>query len=174
MDIIKFTTTMKPDGREYEKVVFWNRFWRNKTELILSLLPAFIAIVLFIMGYRNSFLLMIYVIFFCYPVFIFSQCKSNISYHLKHRDPIEAAQCTLTLMPSGVLYEFTDGQQPVSISWERLTTIYDQLGFYMFFNKGTMVFLIRKADIPRDMRKRLVDYLFENIDQNTCYIRIHR
>ena len=37
MDIIKFNTRLKADGKEYSRIVYWNRFWRNKTELILSL-----------------------------------------------------------------------------------------------------------------------------------------
>lgn len=174
MEVIRFKTTLKASGKEYEKIVFWNRFWRNKTELILTLLPAFSSIILFIMGYNNSFLLMIYVIFFCYPVFIFSQCKSNINYHLKHRDPYESAICELTFMPSGVLYEIPEHNKTINYNWSDLTTIYDKLGYYMFFNKGDMIFMIRKADIPESMQKAVVDYIFKYVDQNSCYIQIQR
>ena len=36
MDIIKFNTTLKASGKDYFKIVFWNRFIRNPIELILS------------------------------------------------------------------------------------------------------------------------------------------
>ena len=39
MDIIKFNTTLKASGKDYFKIVFWNRFIRNPIELILSWLP---------------------------------------------------------------------------------------------------------------------------------------
>lgn len=35
MDYIKYETTLKASGREYSKIVFWNRFIRNPIELIL-------------------------------------------------------------------------------------------------------------------------------------------
>ena len=33
MDIIKFNTTLKASGKDYFKIVFWNRFIRNPIEL---------------------------------------------------------------------------------------------------------------------------------------------
>lgn len=45
MDYIKYETTLKASGREYSKIVFWNRFIRNPIELILTWLPAAITIV---------------------------------------------------------------------------------------------------------------------------------
>ena len=44
MDIIKFNTTLKASGKDYFKIVFWNRFIRNPIELILSWLPAVISL----------------------------------------------------------------------------------------------------------------------------------
>ena len=45
MDIIKFNTTLKASGKDYFKIVFWNRLIRNPIELILSWLPAVISLV---------------------------------------------------------------------------------------------------------------------------------
>lgn len=174
MDIIRFNTTLKASGREYAKIVYWNRFWRNKTELILSCLPAAISIVLFCLGYRTSFLLIIYVIVCAYPFFIFSQCKSNINYHLKHRDESESAPCEITLMPDGILAEIKDFDIQYTYSWDDMTTIYDKLGYYMMFNKGQMIVMIRKDDIPDAMKEPFKDYLFKYVDQNKCLIKIKR
>ena len=44
MDYIKYETTLKASGREYSKIVFWNRFIRNPIELILTWLPAAITL----------------------------------------------------------------------------------------------------------------------------------
>lgn len=174
MDIIRFNTTLKASGKEYANIVYWNRFWRNKTELILSCLPGIVSIVLFCLGFRSSFLMIIYIIFCAYPFFIFSQCKSNIKYHLKNRDASESAQCEITLMPTGILAEIKDFELLHTYNWEDFTTIYDKLGYYMMFNKGTMIVMIRKADIPDNMKTAFVDYMFEHVNQNKCLIKVKR
>lgn len=76
MDIIKFNTRLKADGKEYSRIVYWNRFWRNKTELILSCIPAAASIVLFACGFRSSFLMIVYVIFCAYPFSYFHSAKA--------------------------------------------------------------------------------------------------
>ena len=53
-------TTLKASGKDYFKIVFWNRFIRNPIELILSWLPAVISLVLLCLHYYSSFLLNIY------------------------------------------------------------------------------------------------------------------
>ena len=60
MDYIKYETTLKASGKEYEKIVFWNRFIRNPVELILTWLPAVISIVLICMGYLSTYIAVIY------------------------------------------------------------------------------------------------------------------
>lgn len=174
MDIIRFNTRLKADGKEYSRIVYWNRFWRNKTELILSCIPAIASIVLFACGFRSSFLMIVYVIFCAYPFFIFSQCKSSISYHLEHRDASESAPCEITLMPTGILAEIKDFNISYTYNWDEFTTIYDKLGYYMMFNKGRMIVMIRKADIPEEFKKPFIDYIFEHADQNKCLIKIKR
>lgn len=51
MDIIKFNTTLKASGKDYSRIVFWNRFLRNPIELILSWTPAMVSIILLCMHY---------------------------------------------------------------------------------------------------------------------------
>lgn len=59
MDYIKYETTLKASGREYSKIVFWNRFIRNPIELILTWLPAAITIVCIALGCFSSYLAVI-------------------------------------------------------------------------------------------------------------------
>ena len=106
MDFIKYNTTLKASGKEYSRIVFWNRFLRNPVELILTWIPAAITIVLIILGYLNTYLAVIYAACWCYPIYIFGfQFKNSVSYHLKHRDESESAPCVITLMESGILAE---------------------------------------------------------------------
>ena len=41
--VIRFTSTQKPDGDEYKKITYWNRFIRTKIETVIML--ALIAVV---------------------------------------------------------------------------------------------------------------------------------
>ncbi len=174
MDFIKYTSTLKASGKKYEKIVFWNRFWRNKTELILTLLPAAASIALFSAGFHSTLMLMIYVIAFVYPFMVFSQCRSSIRYHLKNRDASESAPCEITLMATGILAEIPDYETIYTYRWDEFTTIYDVLGYYMMFHKGTMIVMLNKADIPPEYRTAVVDFIFAHIDANTCYARIRK
>lgn len=171
MDIITYDSTLKADGKEYEKIVFWNRFLRNKTELILSLLPAVISIILASKGYTGAYHLVVYAIFIMYPVIIFTQFKQNIKYHLKNRDKSESAPCTITLMDSGILAEIPEYDIKNVYKWEEFTRVYDKLGYYMMFNKGTMIVMLRKADIPEDKAKDVRKYIRNHVDQNKCLIK---
>ena len=71
MDFIKYDTTLKASGKEYEKIVFWNRFIRNPIELILTWLPAIASIVLISMGFISSYIAVLYAACWCYPLYIF-------------------------------------------------------------------------------------------------------
>lgn len=77
MDYIKYETTLKASGREYSKIVFWNRFIRNPIELILTWLPAAITIVCIALGCFSSYLAVIYAACWCYPfIFLVSSLKA--------------------------------------------------------------------------------------------------
>ena len=65
MDYIKYETTLKASGREYSKIVFWNRFIRNPIELILTWLPAAITIVCIALGCS---MLVLSHLYFWFPV----------------------------------------------------------------------------------------------------------
>ena len=77
-------------------------------------------------------------------------------------------------MPTGILAEIKDFNISYTYNWDEFTTIYDKLGYYMMFNKGRMIVMIRKADIPEEFKKPFIDYIFEHADQNKCLIKIKR
>ena len=171
MDIIKFNTTLKASGKDYFKIVFWNRFIRNPIELILSWLPAVISLVLLCLHYYSSFLLILYAVCWFYPIYIFGyQFRSSVNYHLKHRDPSEEAPCTITLMENGILVEITEFNIITNYDWNEFTTIYNKFGYYMMFNKGKMVVMLRQADMSEEQREAAGDYIKKNVDMNKCKV----
>ncbi|MGN0159866.1 MAG: hypothetical protein ACI4AQ_00575 [Lachnospiraceae bacterium] len=171
MDFIKYSSTYKADGKKYEQIVFWNRFLRNKTEMILSLLPAAISIVALIMGYRSTYLMVIYCILVAYPFLAYRQFRSAVKYHLTHRDAMEKASCDFTLTSNGILCEFKDYEEKKNFRWEDFTTVYDRLGYYMFFNKGDMLVMLNQDDIPEELKKPVRDYIDGHIDHNKCVLK---
>ncbi len=171
MDYIKYNTTLKACGDEYRKIVFWNRFLRNPVELILTLLPAVVSIVLICMGKMNTYLALFYTASFCYPLYIFFvQFKSNVNYHLKHRDPSEGAPCTITLMESSILAEIPEHDLMHTYDWNDFTTAYFKFGYYMFFKGGKMIVMLKKADMSPEQQKEATAFIKGCIDMNKCKV----
>ncbi len=171
MKVIRYQTKLKASGDEYRKIVFWNRFLRNMTESFFTVLPAILSIAGIIAGYYGGILIIVYAIAFIYPIFILSQFKSTVNYHLKHRDPSEDAPCEVTFMTNGVMFDIPEFDRKEIYEWDGLTTIYDKFGYYMMFEKGTMTFMLRKADIPDELKNDVVAFIKENVNQNKCVIR---
>ncbi len=171
MDIIKFDSVFKASGDEYARIVFWNRFLRNPAELILSFVPAVISIVFLCLGYTNTFAMIIYLICFAYPFFVYRQYKSAVAYHLKNRDASEGAACTFTLTDAGVLAEIKEYNIINTYKWDDCTTIYDRVGYYMLFQKSTMLVMLRKADIPEELKEPVRNYIKSHIDNNKCVMK---
>ncbi len=171
MNPIKFKSTFKASGKKYEQIVFWNRFLRNKTELIISIFPAIVSIALVVMGYRSTFAVIIYCICIAYPFIAYHQFKSAVAYHLKNRDAIEGAVCEFTLMDSGILCEFDDYEDKKVYKWDDFTTVYNKLGYYMFFEKGNMHVMLNQEDIPAQLTKPVYEYIDAHIDHNKCIIK---
>lgn len=171
MDFIQYETTLKASGEEYKKIVFWNRFVRNPLELILTWTPAALSIVAMCMGFFTSYTAVIYAACWGYPIYIFFfQFKSSVAYHLKNRDESESAPCTITLTQNGILAEIPSHDIIYTYDWNDFTTIYDKMGYYMFFAGSKMEVMLRKADMPEAERNAAPAYIKEHIDMNTCKV----
>ena len=171
MDIIKFNTTLKASGKDYFKIVFWNRFIRNPIELILSWLPAVISLVLLCLHYYSSFLLILYAVCWFYPIYIFGyQFRSSVNYHLKHRDPSEEAPCTITLMNNAIMADIPEHNLVYTYEWEQFTTVYFLYGYYMLFAGKKMIVMLNTNDMPEDIKAITGQFIKEHVDLNKCKI----
>lgn len=169
MNIIKYNTTLKASGKDYSRIVFWNRFIRNPIELILSWTPAAISLVLLICGIYSSFLLILYAVCWFYPIYIFAyQFKSNVNYHLKHRDPSEDAHCIITLADNAIIADIPDHNLTYTYEWDQFTSIYNKFGYYMLFNKGRMIVMLCQKDMTDDIKSIVPSFIKEHVDRNIC------
>ena len=171
MDYIKYNSTLKASGKDYSRIVFWNRFIRNPFELILTWIPAAISVVCIAMGFMSTYTAVIYAACWCYPLYIFGfQFRNSVSYHLKNRDQSESAPCTITIMENGILAEIPDFELTHNYNWNEFTTVYDKFGYYMFFNKGKMIVMLRKSDMSSEQAAAAPDFIKKNIDMNICKV----
>lgn len=169
MNIIKYDTTLKASGKDYSRIVFWNRFIRNPIELILSWTPAVISLVLLICGIYSSFLLILYAVCWFYPIYIFAyQFKSNVNYHLKHRDPSEDAHCIITLADNAIIADIPEHNLTYTYEWDQFTSVYNKFGYYMLFNKGRMIVMLCQNDMPDDIKGNVPSFIKEHVDRNIC------
>ncbi|MGN0320665.1 MAG: hypothetical protein ACI4D1_07110 [Lachnospira sp.] len=171
MDIIKYDTTLKASGKDYSKIVFWNRFIRNPIELILSWTPAIISLILLICGIYSSFLLILYAVCWFYPIYIFAyQFRTSVNYHLKHRDPSEDAPCSITLMDNAIMADIPEHDLTYTYEWNQFTSVYSKFGYFMLFNKGRMIVMLCQKDMPDDIRDEVPRFIKSHVDRNICKI----
>ena len=171
MNELKYNTTLKASGKEYEKIVFWNRFLRNPIELILSWIPAVISIVLMSMGYISYFTGALYAGCWLYPIYIFAfQFKNSVSYHLKHRDPSEEAPCIISLTTECIIADIPPFEIVETYQWSDFTVIYKKLGYYMFFGSKKMIVMLRIADMSEEQQQTIPEYIKSHVDMNKCKV----
>ena len=171
LDFIQYESTLKASGKTYKKIVFWNRFLRNPTETILTFIPAILSIISMCFGNFSIFTIIIYVICFAYPIYIFAyQFNSTVNYHLKHRDPAEEAACTMTVNKAAITADIPDFELNYVYEWDDFTTAYYKYGYYMFFNKGKMIVMLKKSDMSEKEQAGADTYIKSCINQNKCKV----
>ena len=74
-------------------------------------------------------------------------------------------------MDNGILCEFIDSEEKKVFKWEDFTTVYNRLGYYMFFQKGDMLVMLNQADIPDDKKTAAKEYINSHIDHNKCLMK---
>lgn len=171
MDIIQYQTKLKADGDTYKKIVFWNRFIKKPTELILTIAPAIIATVMLAMGYISTFIAVIYAVCYFYPIYIFFvQFKSAVNYHLKNRPKSESAPCLMTITTDMITAQIDlDNEQSIeNYDWNDFTTIYFKQGYYLMFDKSKMLVMFNSQDMSQEQREAFPDLIKRSVDLNKC------
>lgn len=171
MNELRYSTTLKACGKEYERIVFWNRFIRNPIELILSWIPAVISIVLMSLGYITYFTAILYAACWFYPLYIFAfQFRNSVSYHLRHRDPSEEAPCTISLTEDCIIADIPSFEIVDTYKWSEFTIIYKKLGYYMLFGGKKMIVMLRIADMSESQKTSIPEYIKSHVNMNKCKV----
>jgi hypothetical protein len=169
--VIRFTSTQKPDGKEYKKITYWNRFVRTKIETLI--LIALVIVSISCAAYRlttgtmDTFWAIICIVFLFYPFLIITQFNSSIRYHLKHRDPAETSPCEFCLMENGILIDVPECDVHSFIRYDEFTHVYTNVfGFYMMFQKNKVLAMIRHSDIPQGRSDDFEDMMFSGLNDS--------
>lgn len=174
-NFVKFISTLKPDGAEYKKITYWNRFYRTKTEAIttlgLALLALGYAIWKLVSGQMTVGIAIICLILVAYPFLVISQFNASIRHHLKNRDPAESAPCEYNLMENGILMDVPGFENAhYFYKYEEFTSIYlNVFGFFMLFKGNVPVVVLRRSDIPAEHLSDFEDTLVTSAS-DTCRV----
>lgn len=163
MELIQFTSTLKPDGKEYKKVVYWNRFVRMKLETVILALLFIAGIFLLANSADKIMFLVVGALFVIFPIIIIIQLNSSIRYHLENRDKLESMPCTFTIMTNGILTDIREADYTKLTKWEESDKVYNAVGYYMFFKGNTMTIMVDKSAIPDDKRELAHKYITDGM-----------
>ena len=172
--VIRFTSTQKPDGKEYKKITYWNRFIREKIEtlILIALIATSISCGIYRLttGTMDTFWAILCIVFLFYPIIVITQFNSSIRYHLKHRDPSESAPCEFCLMENGILIDVPECDVHKFIKYDEFTHVYTNVfGYYMMFRKNTVLAMIRHSDIPEGQKDEFEDTMVTSLN-DTCNV----
>ncbi len=172
--VIRFTSTQKPDGNEYKKITYWNRFVRVKVETLIML--ALVIVGISCAAYRlttetmDTFWAIICIVFLFYPFLIITQFNTSIRYHLKHRDPAETSPCEFCIMENGILIDVPECDVHNFVRYDEFTHVYTNVfGFYMMFQKSKVLVMIRHSDIPEGRKDDFEDMMVAGLS-NSCKV----
>ena len=73
-------------------------------------------------------------------------------------------------MESGILAEIPEFELTYNYDWDDFTTIYNKFGYYMLFQQGKMIVMLRQADMPEPERAAAAEFIKNNIDMNKCRV----
>lgn len=168
MNILKFESTLKPSGKEYKKVVYWNRFIRTKKETIFLLILIAVALYILLSGTNEFVPLIIAAACIIYPIIVITQLNSSIKYHLAHRDKRETQSCTFTVMNNGILVDVPESEFTEVYKWGDMDKVYKAQGYYMFFNGNKLIVMLNIEDMPDEMKQPIRIAIIKNMTPKKC------
>lgn len=161
MNIIRFTSTFKPDGKDYTKITMWNRYIHNKTVLFVSFIPT-VGAIYFLYNGAGSFW-WLFVLLMLYPLYGMLGFLLKIKKHLKFRSPADTAKTEFTLMNNGILLDRMDMQKLDMIHWEDINMTWELKDYYLLYNKDKLVTALVKKDMAPEQIDEVRKYLMKRV-----------
>lgn len=161
MNIIRFTSTFKPDGKDYTKVTVWNNYVRNKKFLLTLFIPTAGSIYFLINGIGTFW--WIFVLLMFYPVYHLIGFLFKIKKHLKFRSPADIAKTEFTFMDNGILADRMEIQKLDMIRWDDVNILWELKKFFILCNNEKLVLVLPKKDMEPGQSELIRAFIQEHI-----------
>ena len=161
MNVIRFTSTFKPEGRDYTKITLWNRSVHNKTILFSLFIPT--AAALYFLITEPGPFWWIFVIIMFYPLYSLIAFTLKIKKHLKFRSPADIAKTEYTFMNNGVLADRMEMQKLDLIHWEDVNMLWELKDYLMLYNKDKLVLVFTKKDMEPGQLDQIRDFILKHL-----------
>lgn len=169
MSVIRFTSTFKPNNKNYTKITLWNRYVRNKTVLLTSLIPTAGAVYFLYSGGGTFWWLFVLIMF--YPLYSVLGFYLKIKKHLKFRSPADIAKTEFTFMNNGLLIDRVDMQKLDMIHWEDVNVLWELKDYFLLYNRDKLVAVLAKEDMETGQADTIRSFITKHVKnrQGTNY-----
>lgn len=161
MNVIRFTSTFKPEGKDYTKITLWNRYIRNKTVLFSLFIPTAGAIYFLATGAGMLWWLFVLIMF--YPLYNVIGFMFKIKKHLKLRNPADIAKTEFTFMNNGILIDRMELQKLDMVHWDDVNTLWELKDFLVLYNKDKLVLVFAKKDMEPGQVDMIRDFILKHV-----------
>ncbi len=161
MNVIRFTSTYKPDGKDYTKITLWNRYIQNKTLLVTLFIPT-VGALYFLYTNPGPFW-WIFILIMLYPLYSVIGFSFKIKKHLKFRSPADIAKTEYTFMNNGILADRIEMQKLDMTHWEDVNTLWELKDYLLLYNKDRLVLVFSKKDMDPGQPEQIRSFILEHL-----------
>lgn len=162
MNVIRFTSTFKPDGKNYAKITLWNRYIRNKTVLLSLFIPTAGAIYFLYTGTGPLWWLFVLIMF--YPVYNVLGFMLKIKKHLRFRSPADISRAEFTFMNNGILVDRMEMQKLDMVHWEDVNTLWELKDYLLLYNRDRLVLVFSKKDMEPEQPDIIREFILNHLN----------
>lgn len=166
MNLIRFTSKFKPEGKEYVKTTLWNHFISNKAMLLILIIPPILSIYFLLSGAITTFSLVINILLFLYPVFSVLSFMKKINDHLKYRDATDTALTHFTFMENGILIEQPEFDKLDMQYWNEFDCLYELKNYLVLYYKDSLKLILDKKDMEQGQLDEIRSYILSHFTES--------
>lgn len=162
MNIIRFTSTFKPEKKDYTKISIWNRYFRNKTLMLTILIPTAGALY-FLYSDPHTPFWWVFILIALYPFYSLMGFYFKIQNHLKYRSPMDTAKTEYTFMNNGILADRHEIEKLDLFHWDDVDMLWELKGFLLLYKKERLVLVFNKADMGEGQCDAIREYITKHL-----------
>lgn len=164
MNVVRFTSTYKPHGKDYAKITLWNRYIHNKTILFTLFIPTAGSLYFMITDPDNPFF-PIFALIMLYPLYSVLAFSLKIRKHLKFRSPADIAKTEFTFMNNGVLADRMELQKLDLVHWEDVSCLWELKEHLLLYQKDKLLLVFSKKDMEPGQADAIREFILRHLSE---------